>query len=96
MSCDCFTCSNKEDLRSCKAYLLGQLDAYRDCFSMLKSCGVTSGSLSEDGFSNMFASVKCNMEDAACILDSEEFHNIKFEGHLAKEFEHGNEESHNS
>lgn len=84
--CECFTCANKEDLKSCKAYLLGQFEAYRNCLEMLKSCGVTSGSLLEEGFSKMFAVIECNMDDSADMISSPEFKNIKFKGKLDKEF----------
>lgn len=87
MTCDCFTCANNDDLRSIKAYLLGQFEAYRDCLNALKDCGIKRGSLLEEGFPRIFAYIECNMQDSACLIDSEEFKDIKFEGSLAKEFE---------
>lgn len=68
MSCDCFLCSHKDDIKSSIAYLKGYSDAIRPFIKWATSKDVKPDSLGKDTIGSIFAEMSLNYEDAQCIL----------------------------
>ena len=85
-NCQCFTCANKNNPVAVKAYLIGQIEAYKDVVEGLKRCGVNIEPLTNgDTLGALLTECLYNLDAAGCLIT--ELKDVHLEGRTAKEID---------
>ena len=66
--CQCFMCRHKDEPRLVAAHLDGYIEACDWFLNWAKENNIKMGSIADDDLGGIYAQIKCNRDESACIL----------------------------